>query len=276
MVIVCEGPDTFRAQEKARELERAFREKYDAHGTSIERVAQGKEAAKEVITRSGGLSLFATRRFIRTANLFQDLAKKEESPLVHALAQTNETTIVVSVEDEPVSAALEKKISEVTKCIRYPFPLLQGGAFVEFLRTCVAKHGLSVSSKVLEKIATTTDGDTWAAWNELQKAQALGDAYVQVNRKEEAADAFLLAERMVRGDVLSPTDRLTIPLGVQTHVFRQALRCLDGSTAGLSPFFVKKWRNIQESTEIRLRYAHFIRSVVGSRVGLGSEQEMGW
>jgi hypothetical protein len=35
MIIVCSGPDTYRAREKARELTAAFREKHDPQGLAV-------------------------------------------------------------------------------------------------------------------------------------------------------------------------------------------------------------------------------------------------
>src|SRR5690349_2995349 len=55
MLIVCHGPDTFRALQKARELELAFKQKYDAHGLSVERLASGKDAVTEIASRAGAI-----------------------------------------------------------------------------------------------------------------------------------------------------------------------------------------------------------------------------
>ena len=93
MLLVCIGPDTFRAQAKARELENAFRQKYDLDGSSIERISPGKDGVDEVIERANTVSLFCPRRFMRTANLLMDCPKAKQTALVQSLTKDPENVI---------------------------------------------------------------------------------------------------------------------------------------------------------------------------------------
>ena len=100
MLILCIGPDSFRAVEKARELEQAFRKKFDPDGTSVERLwTDGETPLAERRLNEQIRSVCLSRRFMRTTDLIR-AARSRQQALVPAFSKDSENVIVVSVENE--------------------------------------------------------------------------------------------------------------------------------------------------------------------------------
>ncbi|MDP3793986.1 MAG: hypothetical protein Q8R07_04530, partial [Candidatus Uhrbacteria bacterium] len=121
MLILCIGPDTFRAQGKARELEEAFKKKYDPSGSSVEHVSFGKKGVDEVMERANTSSLFSSHRFLRTSNLIGECPKNKQAALAKTLARDSDHVIVVSVEDEAPAAVSLEPFEKNVKIIKYAF-----------------------------------------------------------------------------------------------------------------------------------------------------------
>ena len=81
MLLLCTGPDTYRAQQKAHDLERAFIEKYDKQALSVDHLDAGKDAIDEVLRKADSVSLFNPRRFLRIDPI--DAAKCGAEPEPH-------------------------------------------------------------------------------------------------------------------------------------------------------------------------------------------------
>ena len=173
MLILCIGPDTFRALEKARELEQAFCAKFDTAGTSVERLGSGSTVVDQIIERVNTLSLFTPRRFIRVADLVKTCPKAKQPALVRALLQDPENAIVVSVEAEVPNEVAMKAFAEVPKFVRYDFPIQVGSGFSTWVVTIAEKLGVK-DKNAARQIAEVAEGDSWLAWNELLKLAAGG------------------------------------------------------------------------------------------------------
>ena len=196
MLILCCGPDTYRAVARARELENAFRQKHDTSGSSVERVAAGKEAADEIIERSMSVSLFTPMRFIRTDGLVSGCPKTKWKPLIQSLARDPERVIVVSVESEKPDATQLKFLNEVPKLIINDYSLQQGKAFRVWLGEAAKAVGVNDAS-ALDRLASVCDGDAWLASTELVKLAAGGESVLE---RVSSSDAFGLAASFLRGD----------------------------------------------------------------------------
>jgi DNA polymerase III delta subunit len=164
MIIVCSGPDTYSARQKARELGDAFKQKFDPSGYSTE--VMTTPDVKELMNRMSAPSFFATKRFIRCDGLFAKIKIADVRALAKRVEADGDTTIVVTVEDETPP---EKHTSEFEKgrIVLYPYPLLQGS---KFLAWCVIRaKTLGATEQDAKEIAERTDGDAWFAEQELMK-----------------------------------------------------------------------------------------------------------
>lgn len=218
MLILCCGPDTYRATQRAHELEDAFRTKHDPSGTSIERFDSGKGAVDEVIERSLTVSLFSPMRFIRADGLIEFCPKAKAKVLANALGKDSERVIVVSIEREKPAIIDLKPFADVPKLIVSEYPLLRGKAFEEWVNQAGSLVGVS-DQDALAKLARACDGDAWLASNELLKLAVGGVSEVVL---EQGANFYQKADEFLRGDKtrynLLDTDgreKFTYPLSQQ-------------------------------------------------------------
>lgn len=273
MLILCIGPDTFRAQEKARELEAAFRKKYDPTGSSVEHISSGKEGVDEVIERAGTISLFSSHRFLRGNNLLGDCPKVKQAVLIRVLVQDPERTIIVSVEDEPPAATTLKPFEKDVKVIKYEFPEQSGAAWMRWIQEMAER--LKIEDKqILRRIAEATEGDSWYAWNELLKLAAGGTSHV-VRTEEESiyyyADAYLKQNPAWSG-IFKDQELTKQALNTFLSQARSALRVRDGATEGLHPYVVKKLGTLP-SQNLEERFAHTLLAFFCQRSGYAADDE---
>lgn len=272
MLILCIGPDTFRAHRRAMELEKAFREKHDPAGSSVERIWPGKTAVDEVIERVNTVSLFSPRRFLRTSDLLSDCPKAKLAALVQALNRDAEHVIVVDVESEPLSSAVMSTIAGGEKIIKYEYPLQEGTGFRTWVEQIAKELGVS-DEKSVRRLAETADGDPWLVWNELLKLKAGGQSDVASPLPEgspyDAADAWLRGQ----SELLSgKSDAGAELISVFLNQARAALRVRDGAIEGIHPFVVKKLKN-NKISEPEAHLARALLSLFAQRNGLAAEDE---
>ncbi len=275
MLIFCSGPDTFRAQAKAQELEEAFRKKYDANGLSVEHLSSGKEAVTDIVERGSTMSLFASRRFLRTRNLLTESTKATRQLLAKALAYDQESVIVLSVEDDPPLATTLKELGTEIKIIKYDFPLLQGAAFLQWADQVATILGITDRQKA-RALAQACEGDAWQTWNELMKLAANPECEL-LQEERVAQTIFAYAEAYLKGrsswrTLLDDKDLSVQALNVFLSQARAALRVRDGVTEGLHPFLVKKMRGVT-LPHLEQSFAFLLQAVFAQRAGYMTDQE---
>lgn len=268
MMIVCSGPDTYSARQKARELGDAFRQKFDPSGYSMETMSSPD--VKELMNRMSSPSFFSTKRFIRCDGVFEKMKIADVRSLAKRVQADADTTIVVSVEEEPPS---EKYVAEFEKAkfVLYASPLLTGSKFFAWCASRAKAVGANESDA--KEIADRTDGNAWLAEQELMKRAANPRAELVEFAGEpagafEAADAFL-TERSGWRSTITETDEAFYMLSGQA---RSAVRVADRATDGLHPFVAKKLSQLRVQRPIQ-RLMHAIRGVIVQRSGLAQADE---
>lgn len=274
MLILCCGPDTYRATRRARELEAAFRAKHDPQGSSIERLETGKRVADEVIERSLTVSLFSPMRFLRADGLIKHCPMQKAKALVHALAKDPERVIVVSIEEEKPTNTTLMAFAGVPKMIVNEYPLLKGKAFFTWVQQSAAALGVTDGS-TLNALADACDGDAWLASNELLKIAAGGASELVRERVAvtyEVADAFLAVDpsRYRRLMENGGSDRAAYPLFQRAHTFS---RVHDGDTQGLPPFVISKGQRTCEGRTAHVASVSVLAMML-SRSGLADAKEL--
>ncbi len=276
MLIVCSGPDTFRALEKALELELAFKQKYDAHGLSVERLSSGKDAVAEIASRAGSINLFAPRRFVRTANLLSDANKAQRVTLSKVLAGDQDGFIVLTLEEESPTGAVLKELGTGVKVIKYDFPYMSSRDFFAWATQTAAKMGLQDVHAVRE-IAEAAEGDSWSCYFELMKRAASSEATLANRESGEGtifafADAYLRREQGWRhvGEQADVSKQVLTTFLTQV---RAAVRVRDGAEQGLHPFVAKKLRGqrFQDSDEL---FARVVEGFFVQRSGFGDDKDV--
>jgi len=275
MLILCSGPDVFRAQERVRELVTHFAQKYDIDQTSVERLeGSGTVVVDQLIERVNTPSLFAPRRFLRVSNLWRDCPKAKQAALVQALSRDVENVIVVSFEEEPLTEVLDRIIQPIPKITRYDFPLLQGQAFVAWV-TQLAQRLAITDATTIKNIAEAAQGDSWRAWNELLIAAAGGTPAEQTEMGlsvYELADAFLQARpawRVELQELGQPSQAMHAMLGQ----IRALLRVRDQAAQTLPSFIVRKLQAWRPDPQTEERLARVLLYYFIQRSGLANEEE---
>jgi DNA polymerase III delta subunit len=274
MLILCCGPDTYRATQRARELEAAFRSKHDPSGSSVERLASGKRVVDEVIEHSLAVSLFSPMRFIRADGLIEQCPKQKVKALVHALGKDPERVIVVSIETEKPTNATLKSFADVPKLLVSDYPLLSGSAFSEWVRQAGSALGITNVS-TLNALADACDGDAWLASNELLKLAVGGVSEVV---REREVGSYELADSVLSGDGSryqriahnGASDRAAYPLFQQAL---SAIRVHDGDTQGVPPFVISKLNHVDRSRAVTVAGASTLITIL-SRSGLADTDEL--
>lgn len=270
MIIVCSGPDTFRARERARELVAAFRAKHDPQGLSTE-VVNGEAGLDAILPRLGSVSLFSTKRMIRADGLLESLKIADVRKLAEKLRADGDLTVVLTVETEPPNAKTLESFKDA-KCFHYPHPLLMGASFKTWVRERPEAGG--VPKKTVDAIADRFEGDSWSVLQELRK-QAANPQPVET-ATESTGGVFDVAEAVMkqtsgwrRSLAIAKDDNA---ISIIVSQLRSFVRVRDGATRGLHPFVVKKlgWLKTDISPA---RFISVLRAQVATRSGLATGEE---
>jgi hypothetical protein len=280
MLIACMGPDVYRALEKGRELEEAFRQKYDPEGSSIERLQQdGGDLVDEVIERVNTVSLFTPRRFLRVRDLLKGCPKGRVTALSKALSVDPENVIVVTVESDVPNDTTLKALADLPKWVRYDFPTLDTRNFQAWIRERAVSLGCALSDQQIEVLAEQAAGDAWQASLLLLRAASGTDprdmAVDKTNEPErslfEWADAYLRQDSDWRAAVerLGP-ESVTYPFLSQLRAYQ---RVKGGQESGLPSFVVRKLRSMT-SPDSEERFARLLEAVMLQRQGYARDEEI--
>lgn len=270
MIIVCSGPDTYRAREKAREFVAAFRAKHDAQGFATERV-DGGEGLAPLLGRLCSPSLFTIKRLVRADGCLAEMKIAEVRQLAVKLEADKDATIVLTVEDEAPAAKVLEVLGKAY-FYHYNFPTQKGADFLATIREH-AKN-LGVDKQAAEKVAELADGDSWLAMQELAKLAAYPAATpAAVSTDSElfaTVDAAIQETPCWRTKMAQCEDENL--LNVLAAQMRSFMRVRDGRTEGVHPFVAKKLKNLRSAHPER-RYLEVLRALFLSRSGLPSGRE---
>lgn len=282
MLIACIGPDLYRALEKARELEAAFRKKYDQDGSSIEQLQyEGAELIDAVIERANTVSLFTPRRFMRVRDLLRHCPKGRVSALEKALSVDPENVIVVTVESDVPPETTLKILSMLPKWVRYDFPKLDARAFELWLRERAAALGSSLTDMQVKWVIEQANGDSWQASLALLQIAAGIDPRESLEHAStgfsgersifEWADAYVKQDPQWRAALerLGP-DTLLYPFLSQLRSYQ---RVQAGQEAGIPSFVARKLKGIR-ATGSEEQFARVLEAVMLQRQGYLQEDEL--
>lgn len=271
MMIICSGPDTYRAREKARDLVAAFRTKHDPRGLSTE-VVDGSEGISLLLSRLAGASLFSPKKFIRADGCLAKMKIADVRSLAARLEEDKDHTILLTVEEESPNAKTLEAL-KIAPLFHYPFVIQSGSAFRAWVRTQATRQG--VSEKIADDIAEYTEGDSWFAIQELQK-QAANPHEIALSTTRNIGSVFDVAEDVLaerqgwrgRLEALEDDNAVSIFLGQS----RAYLRVRDGWSEGIHPYAAKKLGSLRVP-DAEARMMKLLRAFIGSRSSLSSGNE---
>lgn len=274
VLILCCGPDSYRALARAKELELAFKQKHDPEGRAVERLMSGKDGVEELISKAAGASLFSPRRFFRVDGIVSSCPKAKQKALIETLARDAEAMIVVSVEEERPASSTMKLFEGLPKIIVNEYPLLSGKGFTDWARD-IAKTLGNIDDNQFVKLVSNCEGDSWNFINEAIKASA--GASLELDKTVAESSAYDLADQIIKKD---PQRRETIEqidfsysessVLVQQGV--SALRARDNDLAGLPPFVLRKLQSMK-MVEPEIVFGTSLEMLFLQRAGFCNESE---
>lgn len=273
MLIVCAGPDTFRALRRAQTLERAFKTKHDESEYSMERLPIGKDAADAVLERLNTASLFAKKRFLRTSELVSTCPKSKLPALLAALARDQDGMIVVTVEEQPLTIEQQKQFSHSGKFVQNAFSIESGKSFLVFAKQLAREFPIAWTP-ALDDLVLQTNGDSWLLWNELGKYAA--GSYQTQSFAFPHHSGFDTVEFFLTQDSRRySTPRLQESpdfLSLMVSQTRAALRIRDRATQGLHPYVLKKISSLKiNDLDEKIRLSLFLH--ISQRLGYFTTEE---
>lgn len=271
MIIVCSGPDTYRARERARLLFGAFREKHDQQGFSTENV--GPCSLADLLARFGSGSLFCSKKMLRVDGCLAGYKIAEIRTLAAVLERDKENTILLTVEEEPPN---EKVLSALASAPLHHFNFARqtGFAFRKWVREKAAPLGIARAAA--DAVAEYADGDSWLAIQELGKLEADSEADGSGWVRPESQTVFEAAENMLRRDAGWRTKIEALKDESSSAIFlsqaRSYLRVKDRHANGVHPYVVKKMSGLRV-VDGPDQFAKLLKMFVASRSNLTNSRE---
>jgi hypothetical protein len=273
MLIICSGVDSYRSLEKARDLEVAYKQKYDAGGQSIERLSTGKDGIDAFLSITSGASLFSKRRFIRADGIIKSCPKLKLEALIKMLSRDVEMTIIVSVEEGELKEKDIKDYKKLPKFFQYDFPLLSPPQFSKWAMEFATKNGLK-DTRCIQELITYSQGNSWLFVNEFWKIRAGGEACGKASNVLnifDVIDAFLQG-RNDRWTVLKTFDDVQSVMAQLGNQVRSLVLVQANHTKGMHPFVAKKLSRMK-AINASEQFQKFMTAFTWSRTGSASVDE---
>lgn len=181
MLIFVYGDDTFRAQEKVKELRAAFQKKFDPTGMnlSVFPPPTGKLEPGEVLQAIGSMPFLSEKRMIVIRDLVGQNKKGIDEVWNDGLKKIPSSTIVVLWETL-APKELEKKplfveLKNAAEVHHYPFPVLEGAALESWVAQTVKARGGTVALDALRALVEAVGSDLWQMNGEIEKLVAFAN-----------------------------------------------------------------------------------------------------
>lgn len=283
MLILCSGEDSYRALEKARELEAAFKQKYDPTGSSVDRLPSGKEGVEALLVAATGSSLFSTRKFFRVDGILSSCPKGRLDALLKTLDRDVENTIIVTVEEGEATPKSLKPFAALQKFIHYPFASQGPAAFLKWGQEFAKKQGVSDIS-IVKALADSAGGDSWIFVNELAKWRAGGrpltthDASLGMANGGREVTVYDVIDRLLTGraDRWSSVRMFDDANAVMASAVTQARALLlvrSGYTTGIHPYVAQKFSRMRDGDAADV-YVRLATAFAWSRTGRANADEV--
>ena len=181
MIIALYGPDTFRREEKKREIVHEFVAKHPL--AQVVTIDAADESSRNQIREFGGTrSLFDPVAFIILQNAYE-LGKKDITEFLAPKRDATDFVYLFSEETKPPKPfeGLLKKTDTATKAvITQEFEWLEGAAWKTFITKRAALLDVAFTPEALQFLAAAYVKDTWALVTEMEKLSCLGKATVGI------------------------------------------------------------------------------------------------
>lgn len=196
MLIICIGPETFLARQKALDLVEAYKQKHVSQGAEIERL-ESQTSFQDAISRLSTLGIFATKRLLKYENLMMGITPTQAKQLAQAILADNNQTVVLTYEDKSPTQKILNLFPKDNLFV-YVHEKLKGLELNKWIvsRCRYYQINTDLSSKLIE-----LHGDNlWAIESSLQAMRVLNDASTLEKTTENDNQIFAIIDQFFKNN----------------------------------------------------------------------------
>ncbi len=205
------GDDTFRVQEKVKQMKDAFTQKFDPSGmntASFPAEGSKKHEPGEILQAACSYPFLGEKRMVLVRDLISETNKDKQDIWLEGFKRAPESTIIVLYETASPKKlerkSLFKELNKLAESHTYPFPELQGYALTKWVQDRIAASGGSADRVVPQLLVERVGADLWQMSHEIEKLIAYASG--QVVTKEMVT---LLVQASFEGQVFELMDAIS-------------------------------------------------------------------
>ena len=208
MIIFLYGKDTYRLQQKLREIESQYK-KIHKSGLNLEKLDAEQISFKEFWDKLFQRSMFIKKKLFFLENLFSNQEfKKKFLEKIEEIAKSQDLIVVFEKKELPKRDKLFLNLKKYGKC--QEFQPLKEKELKDWVRNEFQKCKAEIEGKALEKLIEFVGNDTWQLSAEIKKLAAYKQptAVGDLKTKIETKDVELLVKPKVEADIFKIIDAL--------------------------------------------------------------------
>ncbi len=274
MLIICAGPDSFRARLKYRDLVGAYKKKYDEKGATIEHL-QNENLYETLLSKLSNQSLFASKKLLVCEGLFQKLTAKQASNLRDAIYRDADISVVIDYEDKEPKATAIKSFEEKELFV-YSHELAKGTELNKIVKDLCKRYG--VAETRIPFLIQRYQSDLWAIDTALQVLSAMQDGELSDEVGLSQADnMFALVDLLLMNKTSWMRQYTAFDInGILNSAVSQMRTwhmAKEGMAKGVHPFVQKKLSGMRINNADE-RFLQFLKSFYASRNSLATGDEI--
>ncbi len=188
MIILIYGQDTYRSNEKLKDIVAGYKEK-NKSGVNIN-FLEKKDKASSLFDYDQQISMFEEKRLVISTDGFSDQAFKEEviKRLSELLSSDNIFVFHQREElrknDKIINLFKREKEKSEDKIMIKEYPLLKGKELLSFIKRELQRREVSFDDDAVYQIEKMCQGDTWKIIQEVEKLSLYAKKGVKITNKE--------------------------------------------------------------------------------------------
>lgn len=234
MIIFLYGKDTYRLQQKLKEIETQYKKIHQA-GLNLEKIEVEQIDFQEFWDKLFQQSMFIKKKMFFLENLFSNPKFKEKFlKKIEPIAESEDIVIVSEKKELPKSDKFLKNLKKYGK-IQH-FQPLSRAELKTWIKNDFQKQGIEVAPGVIDLLVESVGNDLWQLANEIKKISL----YKKKEKKVVVSDVEFLVRPKIETDIFKTVDALA------NREKKKALQLIQKHLEkGDSPFYLLTMINFQ-------------------------------
>jgi len=170
------GDDSFRVNQKVKQMRDAFREKFDLSGMNTQAFpADGstKYDVGDILQAVCSYPFLGTKRMVIIRDLIGTIKKADQQIWLEGFSRMPESTIVVLWETESLKSVEKKslftELSKLSESHAYPYPALEGTLLTRWVQDRIKEMKGTIEPKALQALIERVGPELWQMSHEIEK-----------------------------------------------------------------------------------------------------------